>query len=81
MYICLARLKHGFKLGCGKVVEFDGCHIKNYLNGQVLTAVGVDSNNCMFHIAYAVIEIEKYDFCAWFVALFAEDYNMRTGDG
>ena len=61
MYQCFGRLKHGFKLACRKVIGLDGTHIKNHYKGQILTTVGVDPNNCMYPLAYAVVETEKKD--------------------
>ncbi|WOG95592.1 hypothetical protein DCAR_0414917 [Daucus carota subsp. sativus] len=61
MYKCFGRLKHAFKLACRKVIGLDGTHIKNHYKGQILTTVGVDPNNCMYPLAYAVVETEKKD--------------------
>lgn len=81
MYICFGGIKHGFKLGCRQVVGLDGCHIKNHIKGQLLVAVGVDPNNCMFPIAYAVVEAERLDTWRWFLELFIADFNLGGGDG
>ena len=81
MYICLGGLKHGFKLGCRKFIGLDGCHLKSAYKGQLLCAVGLDGNNCMFPIAYAVVEAERLDSWRWFVALLAEDFEIGLGDG
>ena len=36
----------------------DGSFIKGHHKGQLLTAVGVDPNNQMYHIAYTLVEFE-----------------------
>ena len=58
IYICLAALKEGWIGGCRWIISLDGCFIKGTLNGQLLTAVGVDPNNQTFPVAYAVVEAE-----------------------
>ncbi|XP_062089066.1 uncharacterized protein LOC133795629 [Humulus lupulus] len=54
LYICYAGLKQGFNNGCRLVIGLDGCHIKGVHPGQLLMAVGIDANNQMYHIAFAV---------------------------
>lgn len=76
MYICL---KHGFKLVCKPVVGLDECHIKNQFKCQLLAVVGIDPNNCMYPIAYAVFQAEKFDSWSWFISLLITDFDMRVG--
>lgn len=59
--MCLGGLKHGFKLGCLKVIGLNMCHIKNAYKGQLLCALGIYSNNCMFPQVHAIIEAEWLD--------------------
>ncbi|CAL8995560.1 unnamed protein product, partial [Prunus brigantina] len=59
IYLCLAGCKKGFLEGCRSVIGVDGCHLKGPYTRQVLTAVGVDGNNGMFPIAYAIVEAEN----------------------
>ncbi|XP_074378314.1 uncharacterized protein LOC141719847 [Apium graveolens] len=81
IYICLGGLKHGFKLGCMKVIRLDGCHIKTVYKGQLLCAVAIDPNNCMFPLAYAVVEAERLETWRWFLVLLVQDFDIRTRDG
>ncbi|TQD99513.1 hypothetical protein C1H46_014849 [Malus baccata] len=59
MYICFHACKIGFNQGCRPVIGLDGCFVKGQHPGQILAAVGIDGNNGMFPIAYAVVEIEN----------------------
>ncbi|KAM1757950.1 hypothetical protein ACFX11_007131 [Malus domestica] len=70
IYICFAAWKRGFVEGCRPVVGFDGCHIKGSHPGQILSAVGIDANNGMFPIAFAVVEIENTETWTWFMEIF-----------
>ncbi|XP_057471958.1 uncharacterized protein LOC130760597 [Actinidia eriantha] len=54
-----AALKKGFNKGCRPLVGVDGCHLKGPGGGQLLAAVSIDDNNQIYHVAYAVVEIEN----------------------
>ncbi|KAK1553267.1 hypothetical protein Q3G72_031866 [Acer saccharum] len=64
LYICLGALKKGWKEGCRRILGLDGCFIKGFYTGQLLTAIGVDPNNQMYPVAYALVESECKD--TWF---------------
>ena len=55
-YIAWAVCKQGWRDGCRPVIGLDGCHIKGQHPGQILTAIGIDANNSLYLIAYAVVE-------------------------
>lgn len=59
LYICWGALKKGFHEACRPVIGLDGCHLKGPHGGILLTAIGIDPNNCIYPIAYAVVEKEK----------------------
>nr|XP_028956330.1 uncharacterized protein LOC114824095 [Malus domestica] len=79
MYVCLEACKKGFLEGCRHVIGVDGCHLKGPYTGQILTAVGVDGNNGMFPIAYAIVEIENKSSWIWFLELLKADLNIENG--
>ncbi|CAL2248310.1 unnamed protein product [Prunus armeniaca] len=81
IYICLAAVKQGFLRGCRPVIGFDACHIKGHHLGQLLSAVGVDPNNDMYPIVYAVVEVENYETWSWFCQLLAEDLGIENNTG
>ncbi|XP_062085604.1 uncharacterized protein LOC133791701 [Humulus lupulus] len=80
MYICYSGLRDGFNVGCRPVIGLDGCHIKGVHPGQLLTAVGVDRNNQMFPVAFAVVEIENKDSWSWFVNLLRIDLKIDNSN-
>ncbi|KAK3206900.1 hypothetical protein Dsin_020946 [Dipteronia sinensis] len=60
LYICLNALKKGWKEECRPLLGFDGCFTKGYHIGQLLTTIGVDPNNQMYPVVYALVEfVEK----------------------
>ncbi|XP_019172994.1 PREDICTED: uncharacterized protein LOC109168426 [Ipomoea nil] len=68
-----------FLEGCRKVIGLDGCFLKGLLKGEILSAVGRNSNNQMYPIAWAVVEIENTDSWRWFLGLLKTDLgNTNT---
>ena len=49
-YMCLDACKRGFLQGCRPMIFIDECHIKTKQR-TAATAVGIDSNDCIFPIA------------------------------
>ncbi|KAI3731259.1 hypothetical protein L1987_62447 [Smallanthus sonchifolius] len=76
IYICLGPLKQGFKL-CGReLLGLDGCFMKGPFPGQILTAVGVDANNGIYLVAYALVEAETTNSWCWFLECLGEDLDL-----
>ncbi|XP_061988909.1 uncharacterized protein LOC133707368 [Rosa rugosa] len=76
IYICFAACKNGWMNGCMPLIGLDGCHIKGHHPGQLLAAVGIDANNGMFPIAYAIAEAENQETWTWFLELLKWDLKM-----
>ncbi|XP_076928165.1 uncharacterized protein LOC143592030 [Bidens hawaiensis] len=75
VYICLAPLREGFK-ACGRdLLGLDGCFMKGPFPGQILTAVGVDSNNCIYPVAYALVEAKTTSW-TWFLEYLRRDLDL-----
>ncbi|KAL4289782.1 hypothetical protein GQ457_14G002440 [Hibiscus cannabinus] len=63
-------------------IDLDGdsvCKKSGSLKGEILAAVGRDSNDQIFPIAWAVVEVENRDTWAWFLKNTHADLNL--GDG
>ncbi|XP_062075862.1 uncharacterized protein LOC133779988 [Humulus lupulus] len=73
-YICLKACKDGFK-SCRPLVGLDGCFLKGYCKGILLAAVGIDAENSMFPIAYAICEKANTETWTWFLTLLKEDLS------
>ncbi|KAK8543725.1 hypothetical protein V6N13_025896 [Hibiscus sabdariffa] len=77
MYICLQACKEGFK-SCRPIICLDGCHLKGYHQGHLLAAVGIDANDCIYPIAFAVVDSENHSSWCWFLKNLAEDLELTN---
>ncbi|KAK9985652.1 hypothetical protein SO802_030603, partial [Lithocarpus litseifolius] len=68
-----AACKTGFLEECRPIISLDACHLRGFLKGQLLAAVGIDRNDGMYPIAFAVCESETKDSWSWFPELFLTD--------
>nr|GEW72521.1 hypothetical protein CTI12_AA159120 [Tanacetum cinerariifolium] len=75
MYICF---KEGC-ISCRRVIGLDGCFLKSTCRGELLTAMGRDSNNQMFPMAWAVVSIENSENWLWFLSNLGSDFNLAMG--
>ncbi|KAI3791870.1 hypothetical protein L2E82_05734 [Cichorium intybus] len=78
IYVCLGALKKGFKAGMRDFLGLDGTFMKGPFPGQVLTAVGVDSNNGIYPLAYAIVEAENTSSWKWFLDCLGEDLDLHA---
>lgn len=75
-YMSIDACKRGFISGCRPIICLDGCHIKTKFGGQLLTAVGVDPNDCIYPIAWAVVEVESLMTWKWFLETLKNDLGI-----
>ncbi|GKB46913.1 mutator type transposase [Tanacetum coccineum] len=76
IYICLGPLKKGFK-ACGRdLLGLDGAFMKGPYPGQLLTTVGLDGNNGIYPLAYAIVEKETTCSWTWFLECLGDDLGM-----
>ncbi|CAI9300107.1 unnamed protein product [Lactuca saligna] len=78
MYVCLGGMKKGFRACLRDFLGFDGAFMKGPFPGQILTAVGVDSNNGIYPLAYAIVETENTDSWKWFLECIADDLDLHA---
>ncbi|GJW30844.1 hypothetical protein Tco_0047719 [Tanacetum coccineum] len=58
IYVCLGPLKAGYRASKRELLRLDGCFIKGPFTGQILTVFLVDSENGVYHLAYAIVEAD-----------------------
>ncbi|XP_012850789.1 PREDICTED: uncharacterized protein LOC105970499 [Erythranthe guttata] len=62
------------------VVGVDGCWLKGNHGGQLLSAVGLDPNNNIYPIAYAIVESETKESWMWFLNMLNIDLNFSENE-
>ncbi|KAL0416546.1 UNVERIFIED_CONTAM: hypothetical protein Slati_3486500 [Sesamum latifolium] len=62
--------------GCNPFIRFDRCHLKGPFGGVLLAAIGLDENNGLFPIAFAIPEMECKEHWMFF---FENLSNMLKG--
>nr|KAJ0190313.1 hypothetical protein LSAT_V11C800418530 [Lactuca sativa] len=81
MYVCLKGVKDGWIEGCRRVIDIDGCFLKGICRCEVLAAVGRDSNNQIYPLAWAVVVVENKQIWKWFLDLLLDDIELGDGTG
>ena len=76
-YVCLEACKLGFKAGCRPLIGLDGCFLKGYYGGQLLSVVGQDGNNQI----YVIVDVENKDNWKWFLELLHKDLGNDEQNG
>lgn len=62
--------------GMREILGLDGAFLKEPQNGQLLTAVGVDGNNGIYPLAYAIVEAENAATWSWFLECLGDDLGL-----
>lgn len=76
IYTCLAPLRKGFLTTCRPILGLDGCFLKGPYPGQLLSATGIDANNGIYPMAWAVVEKETKDTWIWFLEKLCLDIGV-----
>ncbi|KAL6520286.1 hypothetical protein OROMI_032466 [Orobanche minor] len=53
---------------CRPVISIDGTHLYGKYKGKMMIAMGVDGNNQILPLAFAIVENESYDTWNWFLS-------------
>jgi hypothetical protein len=79
MYICLDACKKCFKSICWPIICLDAYYLKGEYEGQLLCAIGINGNDDIFPIVYAVAEAETRESWQWFIQILLEDLYGAEG--
>ncbi|XP_042049352.1 uncharacterized protein LOC121794995 [Salvia splendens] len=77
IYVCYDACKTLFKQHCRRIVGLDGCHLRGQGKGILLTAIGLDPNDQIFPIAFAVVAVESTETWIWFLDFLVRDLEIN----
>ncbi|XP_047252248.1 uncharacterized protein LOC124887109 [Capsicum annuum] len=69
----------GFKAGLRPLIGLDVIFLKGKIKGQLLVAVGQDSMNCFYPIAWAVVDKETKRTWTWFLKHLKHLLELQSG--
>ncbi|XP_019264849.1 PREDICTED: uncharacterized protein LOC109242450 [Nicotiana attenuata] len=81
MYICFQAMKSGFKSGLRPFIGLDGTFLKGKAKGQLLVAVGQDSANHFYPLAWAIVDKETKLTWKWFLGYLQTSLDLKMGEG
>ncbi|XP_071687127.1 uncharacterized protein [Rutidosis leptorrhynchoides] len=76
-YVCELK-REGFKAIGRDLLGLDGAFMKQPATGCILSVVGVDSNNGIYPVAYAIVEQECGSSWTWVLKCLGQDINLST---
>ena len=59
-YVCFDVLRRSWKETCRPLIGVDGTFLKDKTKGQLLVAIGKDSDNAIYPIAWDVVQVETH---------------------
>ncbi|GJR07408.1 heat stress transcription factor B-4-like protein [Tanacetum coccineum] len=77
IYFCLGALKLGFRACRRDMLGLDGAFMNGPFPGQVLVADGLDLNNEIYPLAYALVEAERKSSWYWFLQCLGDDIDLH----
>ncbi|XP_028788217.1 uncharacterized protein LOC114744193 [Neltuma alba] len=79
MYLCFNAAKVGWKVGCRPLIGVDGTFLKGKARGILLTAVGLDANDSLYPLAFALVDKENGVNCSWFIQWLRISLDLHNG--
>ncbi|KAH0729679.1 hypothetical protein KY289_000867 [Solanum tuberosum] len=79
MYMCFDALKKGWKSGLRPLIGLDGTFLKGICKGMMLVALGKDSMNSFYPLAWAIVDKETSRTWCWFIELLKGSLDLKDG--
>ena len=68
MFVALGASLNGFIIGCRNILFMDGAHLCGPYEGSLLGAVGLDADNHLLDVAYAIVLSDNNEDWVWFLS-------------
>ena len=78
LYVSLDACKRGFLASFRPIICLDGCHLKTKHGGITFTAIEIDPNDCIYPIAFGVVEVESLATWKWFLETLKQDLGIKN---
>jgi hypothetical protein len=78
LYMSLDPCKRGFLAACRPIICLDECRIETKYGSITLTTVGIYPNDCIFPIAWAIVEVESLLTWKWFLQTLKQDLQIEN---
>ena len=79
MFLCFDACKRGWIAGCRRLIGLDGSFLKGVCKGMLLSAIGIDADDQLVPIAWAVVDKENKANWRWFLCWLVQE--LQLGDG
>ncbi|XP_028778511.1 uncharacterized protein LOC114735021 [Neltuma alba] len=79
MYLCFNAAKVSWKVGCRPLIGVDGTFLKGKVRGILLTAVGLDANDSLYPLAFALVDKENGMNWSWFIQWLRISLDLHNG--
>ena len=61
------------------MIGCDGTHLKGKARGILLTALSMDADECLYPLAFALVEIENTHHWKWFMECLKTSLDLEDG--
>ena len=61
------------------MIDCDGTHLKGKARGILLTALSMDADECLYPLAFALVEIENTHHWKWFIECLKTSLDLEDG--
>ena len=78
IFFIFVAFKEWFKSRCRKIIGLDDYFPKGLVKGGIITIMGRDAKNKMYHVAWAMVENKNFDSWMWFLNLLETDFEISS---